>query len=495
MAIFRSSTQRKARGVEAHDAPGSRHAPAPDPVAHLTPMGSYHYVDAPLQLRANPSQSFATQCGFDGSPARPVPASIHHNGNGLPPRLKSGIEQLSGIAMGDVKVRFNSPKPADLNALAYARGAEIHLGPGQEAHLPHEAWHVVQQRQGRVAPTMAARGIAINDDRALEHEADRMGALAMQTAGRPELRYTRPVFPAASASAPVMQRRVNGSLARGTKVWDRETDRNCYIVRLSESRDETYVVTFESDVELRHKDDDEHRSFDQLDPIKESDREEKKTAREREPGDSRKRKSSKKKKDRKKEKKAKSERKKKRRRKEERVESEKEPVSWASSSSSSSADTGRAVASSAPPPAFGFIGPLRPGQIGPRAGASTAVTILPTAPVRRASARPVYGPAYASTATASSSTSTSSTSSLAYIQGLCRRYNPTSLDHQVVEDILRGRLGVRKEQTHSHVWYTTTGGDHIYVDRDRIVQIELRGQASLTKSKGGVEIPRHIRGF
>jgi hypothetical protein len=25
--------------------------------------------------------------------------------------------------------------------------------PGQEQHLPHEAWHVVQQKQGRVKPT------------------------------------------------------------------------------------------------------------------------------------------------------------------------------------------------------------------------------------------------------------------------------------------------------------------------------------------------------
>lgn len=40
----------------------------------------------------------------------------------------------------------------DVGALAYARGNDVHLAPGQERHLPHEAWHVVQQREGRVAP-------------------------------------------------------------------------------------------------------------------------------------------------------------------------------------------------------------------------------------------------------------------------------------------------------------------------------------------------------
>jgi hypothetical protein len=41
-----------------------------------------------------------------------------------------------------------------LNAIAFARGADVDAGPGQEAHLAHEAWHVVQQQQGRVHPTL-----------------------------------------------------------------------------------------------------------------------------------------------------------------------------------------------------------------------------------------------------------------------------------------------------------------------------------------------------
>ena len=66
--------------------------------------------------------------------------------------------------------------------LTFAQGNEIHLGPGQERQLPHEAWHVVPQRQGWVQVTTQLRaadgGVALNDDPILEHKPDRQGALA-----------------------------------------------------------------------------------------------------------------------------------------------------------------------------------------------------------------------------------------------------------------------------------------------------------------------------
>lgn len=102
------------------------------------------------------------------------------NNTGLPDNLKTGIENLSGFSMNDVKVHFNSAKPAQLNALAYTQGTDIHVAPGQEQHLPHEAWHVVQQKQGRVQPTTQAKGVQVNDDTQLESEADEMGAKALQ---------------------------------------------------------------------------------------------------------------------------------------------------------------------------------------------------------------------------------------------------------------------------------------------------------------------------
>ncbi len=100
------------------------------------------------------------------------------NQTGLPDNLKVGIENLSGYSLDNVRVHYNSPKPAQLQALAYTQGTEIHVAPEQEKHLPHEAWHVVQQMQGRVKPTTQMKGVQINDDEKLEHEADVMGGKA-----------------------------------------------------------------------------------------------------------------------------------------------------------------------------------------------------------------------------------------------------------------------------------------------------------------------------
>jgi hypothetical protein len=114
--------------------------------------------------------------------ARPAPP---HTG-GLPDGLRSGIESLSGIALDGVTVHYNSPRPAGLGALAFAQGRNIHVAPGQERHLPHEAWHVVQQVQGRVRPTaQLMSGVPVNDDGGLEREADAMAAQALARAARP----------------------------------------------------------------------------------------------------------------------------------------------------------------------------------------------------------------------------------------------------------------------------------------------------------------------
>ncbi|OJJ20219.1 hypothetical protein BKI52_17265 [marine bacterium AO1-C] len=97
----------------------------------------------------------------------------------LPDPMKTNMEQMGGVDLSDVKVFPNSEKPVQLKAEAYAQGNEIHLSNGQ--HLGHEAWHVVQQKQGRVTPTIQANnGAQINADPALEKEADDMGAKATQ---------------------------------------------------------------------------------------------------------------------------------------------------------------------------------------------------------------------------------------------------------------------------------------------------------------------------
>lgn len=105
---------------------------------------------------------------------------LNYNKTGLPNDIKSGVEQLSGVSLDDVKVHYNSSQPAQLHAHAYAQGTDIHVAPGQEMHLPHEAWHIIQQKQGRVKATKQLKDeVPVNDDSELEKEADLMGAKAV----------------------------------------------------------------------------------------------------------------------------------------------------------------------------------------------------------------------------------------------------------------------------------------------------------------------------
>ena len=179
------------------------HAP---PVSVPAPRKAAPSAPAHL-VRAGPPRGAVWQAiqrkAGQAQPAAPGADALSRSG--LPAPLKAGIERLSGIAMDGVRVHRNSAEPARVGALAFARGSEIHLGPGQERHLPHEAWHVVQQAQGRVKATLQMTdGIPVNDDAGLEREADLMGARAASLrAPEPERETLRP---ASAPSAAVAQR-------------------------------------------------------------------------------------------------------------------------------------------------------------------------------------------------------------------------------------------------------------------------------------------------
>jgi Domain of unknown function (DUF4157) len=149
-------------------------AEAPDRSEGLQPESAVKVSQAEsgsALLQKKPAEEAGAQLKEDAGPAA--------NRTGLPDSLKTGVETLSGLSLDDVKVHYNSARPAQLQALAYAQGTDIHVGPGQEKHLAHETWHVVQQKQGRVRPTMQMReGVKVNDDSALEKDADVMGARA-----------------------------------------------------------------------------------------------------------------------------------------------------------------------------------------------------------------------------------------------------------------------------------------------------------------------------
>jgi hypothetical protein len=146
------------------------------------------------------------------------------NRTGLPDKLKARIANLSGLAMDDVRVHYNSAKPAQVDALAYTQGTDIHLGPGEEQHLPHEAWHVVQQKQGRVRPTLQASGLPINDDKALETEADAMSVLASRmprNETRPGNAATGRLSREPARTEALQAKLINGGKKQSKEAWNK----------------------------------------------------------------------------------------------------------------------------------------------------------------------------------------------------------------------------------------------------------------------------------
>jgi hypothetical protein len=168
-------------------APASR---VPAPASHAQPQAD-HRPAAALQRQM--------QEAIDASPwqvaqrQQAEAVAQRKNTTGLPDNLKAGVENISGYSLDDVQVHYNSAKPAQLQAHAYAQGTDIHVAPGQEQHLPHEAWHVVQQKQGRVKPTVQLKGIGVNDNLGLEHEADVMGAKSIHSHLAKQTESSKPI--------------------------------------------------------------------------------------------------------------------------------------------------------------------------------------------------------------------------------------------------------------------------------------------------------------
>lgn len=152
-----ATTQRRLQSIANHSAQGHQFKAVQRMAQHsarVSQLNSFStMMNAPSAQRVEDEE--ALQAKVIESPVqREVKQTPKPNNTDLPDNLKSGIESLSGMSMDHVKVHYNSSQPAQLNAHAYAQGSDIHVAPGQEQHLPHEAWHVVQQAQGRVRPTM-----------------------------------------------------------------------------------------------------------------------------------------------------------------------------------------------------------------------------------------------------------------------------------------------------------------------------------------------------
>ncbi|MEJ1968205.1 MAG: DUF4157 domain-containing protein [Rhizomicrobium sp.] len=195
-------------------APPARKASAP-PAANRAGSGGLSRFDSAPSVRA--IQAMAQSLNAAPAVRRVAQlAAAPANRTGLSDGLKSGIEALAGVSLDGVRVHRNSDAPAQLGAHAYAQGGDIHLAPGQDGHLPHEAWHVVQQQQGRVKPTTQLGRVAINDDSALEREADAMGTKALSVpagAGQTPVQRTSLAVPAVAQRQPITPEAAAAALA------------------------------------------------------------------------------------------------------------------------------------------------------------------------------------------------------------------------------------------------------------------------------------------
>ena len=132
--------------------------------------------------------------------------SPKHQTEPLPKALRAALEYLSGYELDAVRVCYHSQVPALFQARAIAFGTTIHLTSGAEDALAHEAWHIVQQAQGRVKATESLHGFSLNNEPALEAEADRMGTQALLLSTEENLPRPGTLLPLPAMAAPVVQR-------------------------------------------------------------------------------------------------------------------------------------------------------------------------------------------------------------------------------------------------------------------------------------------------
>ncbi len=162
-----------------------------------------------MDLAAGPALQMKRGSG-DGD-AEQVPPAPSGEGQPLPGGVRTQMETSFGADFSAVRVHEGAQVSA-MSALGYTQGTDLHFAPGQyqpetkagQDLLGHELAHVVQQSQGRVQATTQAKGASVNDDPALEREADDMGARAARGEPASGLAGAGPI----DAGAAVIQHKV-----------------------------------------------------------------------------------------------------------------------------------------------------------------------------------------------------------------------------------------------------------------------------------------------
>lgn len=101
------------------------------------------------------------------------------NKTDIPDKIIKEAEKRSGVSLSDIRVYYDSPEPDKYGALAYTQGNVIHIASGEERHIGHEVWHVVQQKQNRLKEEDSVNygGVKANFNLELEREAEEFDRL------------------------------------------------------------------------------------------------------------------------------------------------------------------------------------------------------------------------------------------------------------------------------------------------------------------------------
>lgn len=137
-----------------------------------------------VECQSKQPPQFKLASGKD-TPEHAIDAPVKSKANGLPEPIQQKMEQSMGADFSNVNIHKNSSEAKDAGAHAFTQGNDIHFAPGQfktdqkgQELIGHELSHVIQQREGRVQANSEVNGMAMNNDKGLETEADTMGAKA-----------------------------------------------------------------------------------------------------------------------------------------------------------------------------------------------------------------------------------------------------------------------------------------------------------------------------
>jgi hypothetical protein len=248
----------RAEAITATDPPKS--SPRPTAVAGAYAPGSPSSAMDREPPGASARPTLASLFGVPAAygtadPGEEVARPASGGGCPLPAAVQRQMEAAFATSFADLRIH-EGPQAERLGAVAYTQGSDIHFRPGAyDPHgaagrelLGHELTHVVQQRAGRV-DIPHGKGVPVNEDPALEAEADELGARA----ARGEAVEVRGASAAPGSQRAVVQRyAIVGFNALGTDREKNKEEKN--EKNKEEKKNET--VSFDEDEErlLEHGD-------------------------------------------------------------------------------------------------------------------------------------------------------------------------------------------------------------------------------------------------